>query len=1415
MFKYSLLRIIDIGTKLIITGFVAIVVILATAVSLTRYYLPLLEDYKMEVLSLVNDRVDSFHIDADRITASLHDFLPELVLYNVSLEAVDHDERIQVSEIRLSLDIIRTLREQRPFIEKLYLSNLDLYLVQSQARLWGVKTVANQSTSEPIKVRRVVDQLWAVKELQIDNIHITLDAYDQPPAKLPTASILLLSQGANKRLSAKLNQGEVSSYSNSAKLSGDELAYIHGETLFSPYDANFELNLELVAKNLRLLDYLPALSSQFGLHDIDLTTDLKFHYEKGELELQGDIAIAQLHYQLEKAGIEQLRIERLDTQVVAQFRPEQQLLAMDDFKLQVNSEGEIFSLDSLSLKHNAEHVQLFLASLDLQAAATLLSDLLLEPGIAGDDDHHEKVGAKPKTKTVKVRPALSKLSDTISGLSLQGNLEQLHFLAPRENLKDFSLSAQANSLSAQAYLGVPQLNNVTGDLFLNSTQGVFNLDAQQFHLGLLKVFDQGFSVNQAEGRLSWYLYDELIVDESKGATKVDRVGRIDDSEAGNDKADNSVVSLSSVKRLRLNGERLRLNGELGHLRGEMVLDIPFLRFDQQSQFSPPRLSLIVAAENTHAKYRHLFLPKTLDVGLKTWINTRIQSAKVNRLDYIYQGVISSNATEMRTNQLSFSLQEGKLTYLDAWPQVDDIQADFSMDDRKIDITLLKARSAGVDLGRGEVQIQPNVKTKRDDDLLLSTQINFNASVSAAYDFLSLPVLAEPMNNLIHDWQLQGAQAITGELGFDMPLAKAESSLSNNPKAPKLDLVVKAKLDSVKAIMPKLDLAFENISGDISYSLHQGLSATKLTFSLWDKPFSMYAKTSVANGKPYNTNLYFNGSIAAPSFSRWTKQAIFDLTEGVTPISGRVYFGQKGAGLALQSHLQGLTINMPEPFAKPANTEKLMRLDLPFSIAPSVLDLHLEPGINIKLRSAKSGGYDAGLVHLGIHHADFETNKLKVGGHLIKADVEQWLSFVDSFTSAQKGVNRSNRSVASRQASDWLIAVDNVLVRELVGYKQRLTAASINVLSKHNGDWLLDLDQSMVKAKLLIPHDNPIFDLDVRYLDLSFLDNANDLEQLAQSDESSPQTDIEQGMGIIQGEEFEPVLSSPELADMPAINVAIAQLMYQGEDYGYWRFQFKPSATSLTLDNLHGKLKHTRVLANADGVSKLHWDIYQGNTGKPVKTYYSGRLEGENMADVLSAWGYSQNVQSRNFNAEIQASWQGEPGDYAFAKLDGVVDFALNKGSFVDMKSSSSNALKVLSVINLSNLLRRLKLDFSDLTDEGLSYDSATGHIRLAQGVVYMEAPALEIKSAASQINIVGKADTNTEQLDLDFSVTLPLASNLPWIAALAAGLPTAAGVYVISKLLKKQVDKLSSALYKVSGDFENPEVKFIRLFDKN
>ncbi|MDP4917297.1 MAG: AsmA-like C-terminal region-containing protein, partial [Haliea sp.] len=104
-----------------------------------------------------------------------------------------------------------------------------------------------------------------------------------------------------------------------------------------------------------------------------------------------------------------------------------------------------------------------------------------------------------------------------------------------------------------------------------------------------------------------------------------------------------------------------------------------------------------------------------------------------------------------------------------------------------------------------------------------------------------------------------------------------------------------------------------------------------------------------------------------------------------------------------------------------------------------------------------------------------------------------------------------------------------------------------------------------------------------------------------------------------------------------------------------------------------------------------------------------------------------------------------------------------------------------------------------------------GELRLEQGDIRV--PQLAVAGAGSSFRFSGRSDFASRQLDGELVATLPVANNLPWVAALAGGLPVAAGVFVVSKLFEKQVSQLSSAVYAISGTWQEPVVRLDRIFD--
>src|SRR5690606_15852033 len=90
---------------------------------------------------------------------------------------------------------------------------------------------------------------------------------------------------------------------------------------------------------------------------------------------------------------------------------------------------------------------------------------------------------------------------------------------------------------------------------------------------------------------------------------------------------------------------------------------------------------------------------------------------------------------------------------------------------------------------------------------------------------------------------------------------------------------------------------------------------------------------------------------------------------------------------------------------------------------------------------------------------------------------------------------------------------------------------------------------------------------------------------------------------------------------------------------------------------------------------------------------------------------------------------------------------------------------------------------------------------------------LVVTTPSSGMQMAGTIDLRRERLDTRLVATIPVAGNVTFYAALAAGLPAAVGIYLVSKLFKKQVDQASSVSYTIKGSWDEPKMRFDRLFE--
>ena len=154
-------------------------------------------------------------------------------------------------------------------------------------------------------------------------------------------------------------------------------------------------------------------------------------------------------------------------------------------------------------------------------------------------------------------------------------------------------------------------------------------------------------------------------------------------------------------------------------------------------------------------------------------------------------------------------------------------------------------------------------------------------------------------------------------------------------------------------------------------------------------------------------------------------------------------------------------------------------------------------------------------------------------------------------------------------------------------------------------------------------------------------------------------------------------------------------------------------------------------------------------------------------------------------------------------------FGFHEGHFPEAPEGASGTLRVINILNIGEIVQRLSLN--ERFDSGIPFNELEGEIYLHAGTI--EVVKMDIRGPASGFQFSGISDIETRSLNGELVVTVPVAPNLPWVAALTAGLPVAAGVYVLSKVFETPLNRLTSAVYSTTGTWDDPKVEFNRVFD--
>jgi len=269
--------------------------------------------------------------------------------------------------------------------------------------------------------------------------------------------------------------------------------------------------------------------------------------------------------------------------------------------------------------------------------------------------------------------------------------------------------------------------------------------------------------------------------------------------------------------------------------------------------------------------------------------------------------------------------------------------------------------------------------------------------------------------------------------------------------------------------------------------------------------------------------------------------------------------------------------------------------------------------------------------------------------------------------------------------------------------------------------------------------------------------------------------------------------------IPPLVIRAKQFIYGNKNLGQLTLNTLPTSDGMIIQNFN------LITPDYDFKSQGRWGV----ANKTQKSQLQGTLQSVHVGSLLDRFNIPmKNLVVNKGKAAFNLRWEGPPYGFSLANMSGEFSFNLEKGRIINLNESSNKKMdigRMLSVFSLQTIPRRLSFDFSDLFEQGYSFDFVQGDFVLDHGDAFTKKDAI-FEGPVARITAHGRIGLLTEDYDLLLSVSPYVTESLPLVAgALTLNPLVGAAAWLVNKVvLSKQVSKVITYHYTVTGPWKDP-----------
>jgi uncharacterized protein (TIGR02099 family) len=786
----------------------------------------------------------------------------------------------------------------------------------------------------------------------------------------------------------------------------------------------------------------------------------------------------------------------------------------------------------------------------------------------------------------------------------------------------------------------------------------------------------------------------------------------------------------------------------GAVHGKMAWAVP-------ADGGSPMLTLVAAVENGNVASARNYLPRAIIAPpALLWLDRALVAGRLSRADVVLAGPIKH--FPFRDGSGVFlarcAIEGMTLDYGEGWPRAENVAAQVEFHNEGLSARLESARVGGVALGSADARFA-DFKTGE-----LEIHVSASGDAGDALRFLR----ATPLD-------------LSTEHAFSSVEASGSMQSKVNLFLPFKDFVhrrvlVHGHLEGVTLNRVGSTTAATELSGDFDVDGAQ-VAHADIRGRVLGGSFQMQARTP-RNRAPNRTQLEFRGTLTGEAL-----RAALSLPAGIS-IGGQTDWRgslrmapepNRERSLRVSSSLAGLEMKLPAPLDKPADVPMSSWLEIQWPASGGPLG-------RLSLGSVLSGSYalesDAKGMRLarvalnfgGGESSENEAQIVNVGGSVARLDLAGWLKLQPADKSARPLVEYLRSAKLGVAELDYLGLAFRDISLDLA-----ITAGGLNIT----------VGGPNVAGTIAIP---------------AAADSAGPWKMrfTRLHVDVAPHPEAQEGDSAAAGDTNE----SADPRAIPAVDFRAADFNWGERQFGDVQATLVKLDDGVRLDQLTVTGTDFTVAATGE------WRGKDAGLG-----HITGTLNSTDVQGTLKQLGYLPVIEAKSGRMDFDLNWAGPPTGENLSQAAGHLQLSLEKGQIVGLKPGAG---RVLGLTSVAALRRRLALDFSDLTDKGLAFDTAKGDFDLLDGNAKTE--NVLVKGPAAEIGLIGRVGLKNRDYDQIAVVTGSVGNSLP-LAALAGGPVVAGAVLLFTQVFKQPLRGLARGYYRITGGWDNPIVERIKSAD--